>query len=120
MVTMDSFPKTIASLNSYRNARITTTLNLLTSWTLHGLRVAPSVKDERQMGLHVGQNLHILYNISHWQLRILSPPLDFSTLKKLSLGALSPGRHATGLKMSATELVGSHKKIDFSRYMKVN
>ena len=44
---MDSFPKTTASLNSYRNARITTTF--LTSWTLH-----------------------ILYDISHWQLRILT------------------------------------------------
>ena len=62
---MGSFPKIIASLNSYRNARITATLNLLTSWTLH-----------------------ILYNISHWQLRILEPPLDFSAPKKLSLGAL--------------------------------
>ena len=71
---MDSFPKIIiASLNSYRNSRITTTLNLLTSWTLH-----------------------ILYNISHWQLRILAPPLDFSAPKKLSLGGATaprPPRH---------------------------
>ena len=68
---MDSFPKTIASLNSYRNARITTTLNLLTSWTLH-----------------------ILYNISHWQLRILaSPPSAFSAPKKLSLGATAPSAY---------------------------
>ena len=67
MVTMDSFPKPFASLNSYRNARITTTLSLLTSWTLH-----------------------ILYNISHWQLRILAPHLDFNSPKKLSLGATAP------------------------------
>ena len=73
MVTMDSFLKTIASLNSYRNARITTTLNLLINWTLH-----------------------ILYNISCWHLRILAP-LDFGAPKKLSLGALAPlpGHHAT-------------------------
>ena len=38
-------------------------LNLLTSWILH-----------------------ILYHISHWQLRILESPLDFSAPKKLSLG----------------------------------
>ena len=52
-------------------------LNLLTNWTLH-----------------------ILYNVSHWQLRILAPPLDFSAPKKLSLGATAPlpyphGHHAT-------------------------
>ena len=38
-------------------------LNLLTSWTLH-----------------------ILYSISHWQLRILVPPLDFSAPKKIVTG----------------------------------
>ena len=49
-------------------------INLLTSWTLH-----------------------ILYNTSHWQLRIL----DFGAPKKLSLGGggsrpcPSPGHHAT-------------------------
>ena len=70
---MDSFPKTIASLNSFRNARIATILNLLTNWPLH-----------------------TLYNISHWQLRILVPPLDFSTPKRLSLVGHCPSRHATG------------------------
>ena len=74
MVSMDSFPKIIASMNSYRNARITTTLNLLTSWTLH-----------------------ILQDISHWQLQILGPPLDFSTPKKLSLGGPCPPRATTPL-----------------------
>ena len=73
---MDSLPKAIVSLDSYRNARITTTLNLLTSWTLH-----------------------ILQDISHWQLRILAPPLDFSAPKKSSLGGpvapLPPSHHAT-------------------------
>ena len=64
---MDSFPKTIASLNSYRNDRITTTLNLSTNSTLH-----------------------ILYNISHWQLRILAPPLDFSAPKKIVTGGTAP------------------------------
>ena len=71
MAAMDLFPKTIASLNSYRNARITTTLNLLT--------------------------LHILYNSSHWQLRILAP------LKTVTGGPLTlspsppppPPNHAT-------------------------
>ena len=54
-------------------------LNLLTSWTLH-----------------------ILYYISHWQLRILAPPLDFRAPKKLSLGGRLPpcpplsSHHATG------------------------
>ena len=43
--------------------------------------------------------LRILYNVSHWQLQILAPPLDFSAPKKLSLGGhvppLPPGHHAT-------------------------
>ena len=42
--------------------------------------------------------LRILYNISHWQLGILAPPLDFSAPKKLSLGGghVPPGHHTTG------------------------
>ena len=60
---MDSFPKTIAYWNSYRNARITTVFEFVDKL-----------------------DLHTLYNISHWQLRILAAPLDFSAPKKLSLG----------------------------------
>ena len=53
-------------------------LNLLTSWTLH-----------------------ILYNISHWQLQILAPLLEFSVPKKMCHWGdcpppCSPGHHATG------------------------
>ena len=38
-------------------------------------------------------------NLTHWQLRILAPPLDFSTPKKFSMGPLPScplGHHATG------------------------
>ena len=45
------------------------------------------------LNLLTGWTLHILFNISHWQLRILAPPLDFSVPKKLSLGATAPSRH---------------------------
>ena len=93
MVTMNSFPKTIASLNSYRNAIITNTLNLLTSWILH-----------------------ILYNISHWQLWILAPPSDFSARKRIVTGGPlppcpppPPGHHATGKEWWANiNIVGTH------------
>ena len=58
---MDSFPKTIASLNCYRNERITT------------------------------------------QLRILAPPLDFSALKKLSLGARTKIKQAIGRQKTGSQ-----------------
>ena len=59
------FPKAVASLNSYRNARITTTLNLLTSWTLQ-------------------------YFVRYFTLAIA----NFSAPKKLSLGGpCHPPRH---------------------------
>ena len=40
--------------------------------------------------LSLSWTLHILCNISHWQLRILAPLLDFGVPKKLSLEATVP------------------------------
>ena len=48
--------------------------------------------------------LHILYNISHWQLRILGPPLDFGTPKNCHWGG---GATASPAPLATTPLVSS-------------
>ena len=71
IVTMDSFPKTIAQLNSYRNARITAIFEFV-------------------------DKLDFTYFV-YFTLAITNfrGPLDFSAPKKLSLGGLPPGPPAT-------------------------
>ena len=60
------FPKTIPQSNSNRNAKITAIFELVDKPDL--------------------TSVTYLYNISHWQLRILTPPEDFRALKNCHWG----------------------------------
>ena len=73
---------------------------------------------ELLLSLNLSTNwiLHILYSISHWQLQILAPPLDFSPPKSCHWGGggdCPPAHHAAEQVWSSQMLYACENAFSF-------